>query len=137
MPSKSWELSPGLNNVGSYQVSGRPFATGAVDAMAFGGTVVNFPTITNWVEIFSPENLDLRIGFSHIGVVSGSNYVVLKGNPTGQISQRFHIKVSEIHLSGSNVVHVLAGLTNIPAPRCIGVSGSNWSGSVGVDSHKF
>ena len=43
----------GLQHVGSYQVSGRPFVTGSVDALspAVAPVVVRFPKVTRWVEL--------------------------------------------------------------------------------------
>ena len=45
--------SAGLGSVGSYQVSGKPFATGSLTAPASGSTPikVEFPTVTRWVKI--------------------------------------------------------------------------------------
>jgi hypothetical protein len=42
------------------------------------------------------------------------------------------LKVSEIWLSGSAVVDVVAGLTSIPTSRVVTDSGPSWSGSAGV-----
>ena len=39
MGADSWKIHAGINHVGSYQVSGIPFATASVDAMAASGTV--------------------------------------------------------------------------------------------------
>ncbi len=39
----------GLNNVGSYQVSGIPYLSGGLD-LTSGGSL-NFPNVTRWVQI--------------------------------------------------------------------------------------
>ena len=54
MPANSWKLAPGLNNVGSYQVSGKPFAKGGITVPVSGatnGAVVRFPNVTKWVHV--------------------------------------------------------------------------------------
>ena len=35
MPSDSWKLAPGVNHVGAYQVSGRPFASASCQLLLF------------------------------------------------------------------------------------------------------
>ena len=56
----------GLNNVGSYEVSGVPYATGSIDAS--GGVMINFPTVTRWIVVHysasDSGNPDLKLGFS-------------------------------------------------------------------------
>ena len=137
MPANSWKLAPGLNNVGSFQVSGRPYATGSVVAHISGTTdasaiVVRFPYVTKWVTI-QPQhdmthNRSLRVAFSRNGLFGkGSN---VKGPPGGynfnlNISSSLcgphDLKVSELwFMSNDSTVYtfdVLAGLTNIPASR--------------------
>jgi len=44
MPGDSWNLAPGLNNVGSFQVSGRPFVSGSCLAPASGSTSLVQPS---------------------------------------------------------------------------------------------
>ena len=53
MPADSWKLRPGLQNVGSFQVSGRPYASGSCLAPASGSAslVIRFPHVTKWVQI--------------------------------------------------------------------------------------
>ena len=38
----------GLNNVGSYQVSGIPYLSGGIDATG-GVASLNFPNVTRWI----------------------------------------------------------------------------------------
>ena len=40
----------GLNNVGSYQVSGIPYATGSVGTEE--GATINFPYVTSWITLY-------------------------------------------------------------------------------------
>ena len=125
----------GLNNVGSYQVSGMPFATGSIDATT--AVKIEFPYVTRWVQIYNHTGAShCRVGFSQKGV-EGTNYFRLSpetGNEASQNSGRLELKITEIWLSGANGIDIVAGLTNIPVERInsISPSGSNWSGSVGV-----
>jgi hypothetical protein len=129
----------GLGNVGSYQVSGIPFATGSINAAE--ATKIEFPYVTRWVQIFNHGGSDhCRVGFSQTGV-EGNNYFRISpetGNEASQNSGRLEIKVTELWLSGASGIDIVAGLTNIPVARINNLSGSgdivgnNWSGSVGV-----
>ena len=135
MGADSWKIHAGINHVGSYQVSGIPFATASVDAMAASGTVVRFPYVTKWVKIETGENADLKIGFSKHGINGqGQNYFKLIGAPTRNDTGVLELKVSEIWLSGSKNCSVMAGLTGILPQRADGTAGPSWSGSAGVDS---
>jgi hypothetical protein len=133
--------SAGLNNVGSYQVSGAPFASGSIDCTT--ATKVDFPYVTRWVTVTNNGSTPCNIGFSQIGVTNtgpgamGQNYFVLGKQSAANVpsvTERLELKLSELWISGSDSVSVVAGLTNLPVARVnnIGPSGNNWSGSVGV-----
>ena len=131
----------GLNNVGSYQVSGAPFATGSLTVPASGSTPlkIEFPYVTQWVSIVNVNAKHIRVGFSANGVKNGGyNYFLIHedNHPTWNM---YNLKLTELYLlsdTGQAVqnVSIAAGLTNIPTARVdnIGPSGSNWSGSIGV-----
>tara|TARA_R110001583_G_scaffold24951_15_gene90798 strand:+ start:203 stop:640 length:438 start_codon:yes stop_codon:yes gene_type:complete len=136
----------GLGNVGSYQVSGAPYASGSIVChnLTQGPIVIQFPYVTKWVHIQNNSTVaaeDLRVGFSSLGITNSSNYFVLpnrQATTTGDRSaaSRFtlNMKLTEIWISGSSNVDIVAGLTNIPIERITNISpsGSNWSGSSGV-----
>ena len=154
MPANSWKLAPGLNNVGSYQVSGRPFASGGIEARrsSSNSLVVRFPHVTSWFQII-PRNVqagvlernNLRIAFSENGL-HNINYFVL--DYSGSIARTFEIKTSELwFMENSNIgafeFDLVAGLTNIPASRTaipedrtvdgvVKAAGPNYTGSIGV-----
>ncbi len=119
--------SAGLNNVGSYQVSGKPFA---IDPSS---TAVIFPYVTSWVRIVN-NGAEKKVGFSANGV-AGTEYFLL---PESSSTEPLHLKLSEIHFDSVADITIVAGLTNIPVERINNLSGSddivgnNWSGSVGV-----
>ena len=134
----NFKYTAGLNNVGSYQVSGIPFASASIDCRT--PLKIEFPYVTRWVLIKNNATVnaeDLRVGFSENGV-NGTNFFTLH-DTTSNVEDRasiinpLELKVTEIWLSGSRNVEVIAGLTNIPVERVnnISPSGSNWSGSYG------
>jgi len=120
----------GLNNVGSYQVSGIPYLSGGIDATS--GASLTFPYVTRWITITNSGSVDLLYGYSENGA-AGSNVGIVLPNST---TPRLEVKVTELYMEGgtSGGVYVAAGLTNLPTDHVdnIAPSGSNWSGSVGV-----
>ena len=131
----------GLNNVGSYQVSGMPFATGSLTIPASGSTPlrIEFPYVTQWISVTNTNSKHVRLGFSENGVKNGGNNYVLIHEDNHPAEHTYYLKLTELYLlsdTGQSVANfsVIAGLTNIPVGRInnISPSGSNWSGSVGV-----
>jgi len=136
----------GLGNVGSYQVSGAPFASGSIEVNSTAKKI-EFPYVTQWIQVVAHTGSasDVKVGFSENGV-EGTNYyrIHVANNDNHETAYAFPItmKVSEIWLKCDNSdtasVDVIAGLTNIPVARINNLSGSgdivgnNWSGSVGV-----
>ena len=57
----------GLHNVGSYQVSGKPYATGSIDCRTgvTGVAEIAFPSVTSWVSI---SNLDSAAQHLLVGI---------------------------------------------------------------------
>ena len=136
----SWNLEPGLNHVGAYQVSGTPFATGSlncrVDAQPMQGCIVEFPYVTRWIKIVNKDDTNaVKVGFSISGVTGSFNFFEVGKASAANVytdSGVLDLKVSSIVLSGSTSVDVVAGLTGIGANRTRTDTGSNWSGSAGV-----
>ena len=139
----NFRYTAGLNNVGSYQVSGMPWVTGSVNCLAgTGEQVVKFPYVTKWVTINNNSGQDLRVAFSQNGVL-GKQYFVIPAFDvdSGGNTRTLNLKLTEIWISGSLKVDVVAGLTNLPVSRIdnntVSPSGSNWSGSydgIGYDN---
>tara|TARA_R100000152_G_C6768241_1_gene193685 strand:+ start:42 stop:446 length:405 start_codon:yes stop_codon:yes gene_type:complete len=132
--SSNFKYTAGLNNVGSYQSSGIPFATGSVNCTT--ATVIRFPYVTRWVVVTNNGTTNAKIGFSELGVHGGSNYFEIGkagGADLTQVSPRLELKLTELWVSGSDKITVVAGLTNIPPARLNSSSvGINWTGSIGV-----
>ncbi len=127
MSAISWKTGVGVNHVGAYQVSGRPFASGSVNAST--ATKVEFPKVTRWLYVTNDGVTPCRIGFSESGV-NGTNHFILSGS--GNRTELLELKVSEVWISGSNNVSVMAGLTNIETTTLSSSVGPSWSGSAGV-----
>ena len=86
--SRYKDVKPGLNNVASYQVGGRPFCSGSINANGGGdlgngpgsGPVcVKFPAVTQWIHIINHgagapgtgARYDLKVAFSRNGLPNG------------------------------------------------------------------
>jgi|TARA_R100000808_G_scaffold1847_1_gene7915 hypothetical protein len=158
MAHNPWNITPGLNNVGSFQVSGRPYATGSCVAYASGSNslVVRFPYVTKWVMI-QPQhdmahNRSVRVAFSENGLhgkgastpAGGYNFNV---NISSSFCSPLDLKVSELWFMSNDAstytFDVVAGLTSLPASRVsipddravdgtVEAAGPNWTGSLGV-----
>jgi len=141
--SNKFKYTAGLGNVGSYQVAGAPYVSSSIQCHDGNGPAkIEFPYVTRWVIVqnnSSEATEDLKVGFSSFGV-QGSNYFTIfnRQDPANadrsSICPRLELKLTEIYLTGSSNAEVIAGLTNIPVHRVdnIALSGSNWSGSIGV-----
>jgi len=131
----------GLHSVGSYQVSGKPFVSGGLDA-ASAAISISFPMVTRWIQVNNSGSADLKVGFSARGVTdsgggSGENYILVRQDQTlGPVE----LKLTALHLDGgvAGGVSVLAGLTGVGVESIDNSSVSpsspnvNWSGSSGV-----
>ena len=150
----TYTYKPGLGQSAAYQVSGKPFVSGGIDAQTpkpagasgIGPAVVNFPNVTSWVMVVNHAATDCRVGFSLNGVLgngvtgggSKSNYFVLDA-AVNNVSTKIgplDLKVTQLWLSGSEDVDVIAGLTYIDPTDInnisVSPSGNNWSGSAGA-----
>ena len=136
----NFKYTAGLNNVGSYQVSGMPYASSSINASGSSAVRIQFPYVVSWFIVQNNSTTDAtKVAFSENGL-NGSNYFTVfnRHNSTSQdrssIYDPLHLKITEIWMTGSNDMEIIAGLTNIPVERVnnIAPSGSNWSGSIGV-----
>jgi hypothetical protein len=138
----------GLGHVGSYQVSGKPWATGSIDCRndAVAIAQLDFGQVTSWVMISNMDSAgnSLRIGFSSGGVAGtpaatghGNRFIEV-GMSSGSGPVRLDLKLTQLFLSGSDNVSVVAGLTGILSGSIdfqinVSPSGRNWSGSAGIN----
>lgn len=131
--------NPGLGSVGSYQMSGIPYASSSitVPVNSTAPLKIQFPYVTKFVTVVNENtgsNVAMRVGFSALGVSgSGTNYFLLDNGEsyTGEwrLEDIFLISNTTSQTSAS----VIAGLTPIPrgVPSFV-ATGNNWSGSSGV-----
>ena len=126
---------PALGDVGAYQVSGKPFFKGRLNADNVV-RVIEFPFVTNWIHIRNNSigrTIDgPLIAFSENGF-NTNNYFRLFSSPAVQDTspQVLYFKVSRLYYKsqgGNTGFDIVAGLTNIPT----GSIPNNWSGSAGV-----
>ena len=123
----------GLNHVGSYQVSGRPFIQQlSLTTDANESQRVQFPKVTKNIIVRTTSTHAVRIHFAPYvpafdytdDASTGNNFITLSGS--GQIS--LDVKCKEIFISAplgvtSDVVEVYAELTTIPAERMFSLDG--------------
>ena len=137
-PGHAYQYGVGLQNVGSYQVSGKPWVSGGID-LSNGTVSLSFPDVTGWIMVSNATADSCKIGFSAFGVGGtetgqGTNYFTVPANST---TERLYVKVTELHLTGASTsVDVMAGLTYINSAEInnniLSPDGTNWSGSSGV-----
>lgn len=139
--SVNYPYGVGISNVGSYQVSGIPFASSSIPAAANSGTPteVAFPDVTQRIFVSNLINQPLRVGFSSNGVKTTNYFIIPAATANVYPTQEFRVKVSSIyllaHLGTPTSASVFAELSNIDTNLLLqsGPTGlPNWSGSVGV-----
>tara|TARA_R100000697_G_C5464567_1_gene200560 strand:+ start:1374 stop:1808 length:435 start_codon:yes stop_codon:yes gene_type:complete len=126
----------GINHTPAYQVSGRPFASGGIEALSV--VEVKFPYVTRWVQVINKAGTPLKVAFSHEGLnVAGTGsesfyYTVDASGSNGYgKSEVYEMKVSSLWFvksgsaDGSNVFNVVAGLTSIDSRK----TANNFTGS--------
>tara|TARA_Y100000310_G_C20598708_1_gene771877 strand:+ start:605 stop:994 length:390 start_codon:yes stop_codon:yes gene_type:complete len=126
----TYSYKSGLGNAASFQVSGKPFVSGGINAKASGGPFeVSFPTVTRWITISNADDADgfCKLGFSSLGV-QGTNYLSIPAVTKNASHQIYEVKCTSIFITGSNNVSVMAGLTGIP----VDTIANNYSGSDGI-----
>ena len=131
----------GLNNAGSFIVSGIPWITGSTantNSVPAGEQVtISFPYVTKKIHIQNTRGGSaaagkrLRVSLVNTGsanVVSGLHYYeIANDSALGPTTLDLDIKVKEIYLSapGTGTAYtVVAELTGIPAARMFALTGS-------------
>jgi hypothetical protein len=131
MADQSVILRAGLNNVGSYQVSGIPWVTSSLTAPASSSAPleVTFPSVTKSILVknVNGSTNKVRVGFSASGV-QGSNYFLLDKDESFEAD----VKITKLYLLSNTAstanMSIVASLTGIDASMLP----NSWSGSVGV-----
>ena len=122
--------STSLRSVGAYQVSGRPFLKGGMNASSSTATVI-FPFVTRWVVITNSGDTNIKVTFApDKGGVSDGCYLEILA---GQTTPRLEIKCAELHLHGGEnaaCLSVMAGLTNVPRDQMYTLAGEGIDKSI-------
>ena len=113
----------GINNAGSYQVSGRPYiATGSTN-IADSRTAITFPTVTKEIVVLNRHVSEDLYFFFHTGSSTQNQFKIAAGE-----QQTFSVKCKEAFLTGSAATAVTytlyASLTHIPDDRMYNLTGS-------------
>ena len=110
----------GINNVGSYQVAGRPF--GKSSSTAAVKTPITFPTVTKEIVVMNRHaSYDLFV-FFHEDSTTQNQFKIAAGE-----QQTFSVKCKQVYLIGSSVgttYTLYASLTHIPASKMYNLTGS-------------
>ncbi len=131
----------GLHNVGSFQVAGVPYLTGAVMQEASATRVVTFPYVTNRVIILRLDasgsagdfgkSLDISFTHPNQGNTSGGLHKWrLAGSDPDDPSNRIEMRVKckELYITTNSDAgaswQLYAELTNIPVHRMYALTGS-------------
>jgi len=140
MANNAWNMRVGINNVGSYQVSGKPWASGSINALHGhrpGGHEIQFPYVAKWLKVINNDETNIcKVAFSVSSMTGSSNFFTVDAADFDAFgagnSGVLDLKVSSIWISGSTDVDVVAGLTSIESISTRTDVGANWSGSSGV-----
>jgi len=138
--SGNFKYTAGLNHVGSYQASARPFVKSGLTVPVSGAITtaleVAFPKVTKFVTvrndgISASGSCDIRLAFATGGLdENNDNYITIA--ESASFSADF--RVTRLYLlsaePGQVNATVTAGLTNIDASHLT----SSWEGNEGVDS---
>ena len=123
----------GLNNVGSYQVSGAPYVSSSI-VPASGAAAphwkLEFPYVTKEITISNAAATShdlVRVAFSHEGLKEENAYYFLVGSTKdGDGSTTLNVKATELYVmsdgSHTPMVSVFASLTNLPVERVNNIS---------------
>ena len=129
--SESFIYSVGLQNVGSYQVSGQPYLSSSITVPANSAEPleIQFDQVTKFVIIRNETDSvgEIRVGFSSNGV-KGQNFVRLAVSESLSADYKVTSVFLRSNTSTQQSASIVAGLTNIPSARLT----NNWSGSNGV-----
>jgi len=116
----------GLGNVGSYQVAGRPWLTGA--AIGIGQEhKIEFPYVAKAVTIVASGSSIIRVHFNSTSsgyVVGGKHYITLDSD---EDSITFNVKCKEVYISSvkaGSAYQLFAELTGITEGEMYPLSGS-------------
>jgi len=112
--------SVGINNVGSYQVSGRPWVKTYTGISSGTDTKASFPKVTKSITIINLANVEIHVYFADPDTgfaKSNKHYIVLDSD---EDSFTANVRVKEIWVESqgnSSDFTIYAELTNIEASK--------------------
>lgn len=143
--SANYKYGVGLRNVGSYQVSGKPYVSSSIVPASGAGNFhkFDFPSVTKEIVVScsgSASGLarNVRLAFSERGLNDTVKNYFLLDTEDGGGPLVLNVKATELYAMSNDpatpTVSVYAALTGIPVDRVTNISpsGSNWSGSAGI-----
>ena len=121
----SYDYTPGLGNVGAYQVSGKPYLSGSINGKAPGPHEVAFPSVTSEITIGNADegDDDMTWALTANGLAGTNKFNQMAGGVA-----TYRIKCTSIFVTGSSNINICASLTGIPRSSIP----DNFSGSAGV-----
>ena len=131
-PNPYFQYTVGLNNVGSYQASSRPFIKSHINVPVSGAvataTEVTFPKVTRFVTIRNDatgSGSELRVGFSRDALLETKNNFFTLAQ-SSSISLEYRVTKLYLISAGAYIgsASVIAGLTQIDASHL----SDSWSG---------
>ena len=132
--------SPGVNNVGSYQVSGTPFITGS-SIVGNQTHVIKFPFVTKAVTVIQSGSAGaLRVHFnprwSSENVMDFHHYITLDSD---EDAVTFNAKCTEIYVTGvgASGYELIAELTHIPSGSMYSLTGSGLTNNSGMSEQGY
>ena len=132
--------TPGLFNVGSYQVSGMPWISGSIDHAVNTEVKYEFPMVTKSVTVMNHTDDAIRVHFNSTShdiagssIMTKQHYIELDSD---EDSFTFNVKCKEIYISAQNngsarEYKVYAELTHIRTDRMYALTGSGLTEGAG------
>jgi len=114
--------TPGLQHVGSYQVSGRPFITGSNNLDDGGEHEISFPYVTSKITVINHSSATIRVHFAAQGTdrtIAGYHFIELDSD---EDSITMEVKCNKLFISNASGTdnleyRVVAELTSIDKGR--------------------
>ena len=134
----TFKYTAGLNHVGSYQASARPFVRNDLTVPVSGAKAtsleVSFPAVSKFVTVrndgaYAASTVTMKLAFAE-GGMDNNNFITIA--ESASFSADF--RITRLYLMSTTATAakatVTAGLTNINASHLT----SSWEGKQGVDS---
>jgi len=132
--------TPGVNNVGSYQMAGLPYLSGSEDLKAAEEDRHTFNPIAKSVTVFNHGHQHIRIAFAATGAMNtpetSHHFITLSGTSataglSGSTSLTLNGRMKDVYISNPSALatryEIYAELTNIASGEMLTPTGSGVS----------